>query len=76
MEALQSAYRQIPVSDTNLSCCVVMVADPDTNMVRYFVLYGQPFGAAHAVSNFYRVAECHKTLLSHRQRSLLKPPPL
>eukprot|EP00971_Amphidinium_carterae_P111994 2218198-Amphidinium_carterae.1 len=30
---MQSAYRQIPVSDTNLSCCVVMVADPDTNVV-------------------------------------------
>eukprot|EP00971_Amphidinium_carterae_P270843 5374493-Amphidinium_carterae.1 len=54
---MQSAYRQIPVSDSNLSCCVVMVADPDTNMIRYLVLYGQPFGAAHAVSNFYRVAE-------------------
>eukprot|EP00971_Amphidinium_carterae_P349298 6490949-Amphidinium_carterae.1 len=46
---MQSAYRQIPVSDTNLSCCVVMVADPDAHIVRYFVLYGQPFGAAHAV---------------------------
>eukprot|EP00971_Amphidinium_carterae_P315743 6276266-Amphidinium_carterae.1 len=31
--------------------------DPDANAVRYFVLYAQPFGAAHAVSNFYRVAE-------------------
>eukprot|EP00971_Amphidinium_carterae_P197066 3911328-Amphidinium_carterae.1 len=54
---MRSAYRQVPVTDTNLACNVVMLMDPDANVVRYFILYAQPFGAAHAVSNFYRVAE-------------------
>eukprot|EP00971_Amphidinium_carterae_P051283 1009683-Amphidinium_carterae.1 len=54
---MSRAYRQVPVSDTNLSCCVVLLADPTANVVRYFILYAQPFGAAHAVGNFCRVAE-------------------
>eukprot|EP00971_Amphidinium_carterae_P000276 5765-Amphidinium_carterae.1 len=54
---MSRAYRQVPVSDSNLSCCVVLLTDPAAGIVRYFVLYAQPFGAAHAVANFCRVAE-------------------
>eukprot|EP00971_Amphidinium_carterae_P070662 1397364-Amphidinium_carterae.1 len=54
---MSRAYRQVPVSDSNLSCCVVLLADPAAGVVRYFLLYAQPFGAAHAVGNFCRVAE-------------------
>ena len=56
-EDMKSAYRQVPVSDSNLAFCVTMVVDPDHRTVQYHQLYGQPFGASHAVPNFYRVAE-------------------
>eukprot|EP00971_Amphidinium_carterae_P228538 4532902-Amphidinium_carterae.1 len=54
---MSKAYRQVPVSDSNLSCCVVLLADPAAGAVRYFLLYAQPFGAALSVGNFCRVAE-------------------
>eukprot|EP00971_Amphidinium_carterae_P118722 2352184-Amphidinium_carterae.1 len=54
---MQSAYRQIPLSDASLSMAITMVTHPSSRTVTYHELFGQPFGAAHAVTNFYRVAE-------------------
>eukprot|EP00971_Amphidinium_carterae_P191775 3805073-Amphidinium_carterae.1 len=54
---MKSAYRQIPISDSSLSVCITMVTHPGSNSVTYHELYGQPFGASHAVPNFCRVAE-------------------
>ena len=56
-EDMKSAYRQVPVSDSNLAFCITMVVDPDKRTTQFHQLYGQPFGASHAVPNFYRVAE-------------------
>eukprot|EP00971_Amphidinium_carterae_P177068 3511233-Amphidinium_carterae.1 len=54
---MQSAYRQIPLSDASLSMATTMVTHPSSRPAAYHELFGQPFGAAHAVTNFYRVAE-------------------
>jgi len=53
---LKAAYRQCPLSDSNISLCITMVFNPVTKQIDYHELYGQPFGAGHAVPNFYRLA--------------------
>ena len=60
---MQAAYRQIPVNDSQLRLTVTAVFDPYESKAKLFQLYGQPFGAAHAVPNFYRVAEFLSRLL-------------
>ena len=61
---MQGAYRQIPLCDTQLRLAVTAVFDPYDSEAKLFQLYGQPFGAAHAVPNFYRVAEFLGRLLT------------
>eukprot|EP00971_Amphidinium_carterae_P351638 6492206-Amphidinium_carterae.1 len=54
---MQSACRQIPLSDASLSMAITMVTHPSSRTVIYHELSCQPFGAAHAITNIYRVAE-------------------
>ena len=56
-EDMKQAYRQVPLPDAQLSLSITGVYCPMDKTVKLFELYGQPFGAAHAVPNFYRVAE-------------------
>jgi len=56
-EDMQGAYRQVPLPDSQVAMSITAVTNPDTMKASLFELYGQPFGAAHAVPNFYRVSE-------------------
>ena len=56
-EDMKGAYRQVPLSDSQVSISITAVYNPDTDTAELFEIFGQPFGAGHAVPNFYRVAE-------------------
>jgi len=56
-EDMKGAYRQVPLADSQVSLSIAAVYDPAQKRAELFELYGQPFGAGHAVPNFYRVAE-------------------
>ena len=55
-EDWRHAYKQIAVQNSHLSLNLVAVAHPTENKVVWFQLWVQPFGALHAVFNFYRLA--------------------
>ena len=69
-EDMQGAYRQIPLTDKQVMVSITAVWNPFKKETQMFELYGQPFGAAHAVPNFYRVAE-YASVLMTRAYSLL-----
>lgn len=54
-EDMQGAYRQVPLPDSQIPISITGVYNPDTGEVSLFEMFGQPFGAGHAVPNFYRV---------------------
>ena len=54
---MKAAYRQVALSNDNVPFALTCLYDPDTRDVGIHEMYGQPFGAGHAVPNFYRVAE-------------------
>lgn len=54
---MKAAYRQIPLADSDVRNAVTCVYNPTRGDVDFHAMYGQPFGAGHAVPNFYRVAE-------------------
>ena len=56
-EDLKAAYRQCPLSDSMLSLCLVMFYNPSTGVIDCHESFGMPFGAGHAVPNFYRMAQ-------------------
>ena len=56
-EDLESAYRQVALPDSQLRIAITAVFNPDTNQIDLHELFGQPFGAGHAVPTFYRLAE-------------------
>jgi hypothetical protein len=56
-EDLKGAYRQIALLAAHVSLCITAVFNPESGTIDYHELYGQPFGAGHAVPNFCRVAE-------------------
>ena len=56
-EDMKSAYRQVPLLDSQTSISVTGVYNPSKDQVDLFIMHGQPFGAAHSVPNFYRVSE-------------------
>lgn len=62
-EDMKGAYRQVPLSDSQTSVAVTGVFNPDLRIVELYLMHGQPFGAGHAVPNFYRVAEWLARLL-------------
>ena len=56
-EDLKAAYRQCLLSDSMLSLCLVMFYNPSTGVIDCHESFGMPFGAGHAVPNFYRMAQ-------------------
>ena len=56
-EDMQGAYRQIPLLPSHVSLAITAVWHPERNQVLFHEMYGNPFGAAHAVPNFCRFAE-------------------
>ena len=70
-EDMKQAYRQVPLPDSQLSLSITGVYCPVDDQVKFFELYGQPFGAAHAVPNFYRVAEWLNRVLIRSFRILM-----
>ena len=66
-EDLQAAYRQCPLLSSQVCIAITAVFHPGLGL-RYHEMWGQPFGAGHAVPNFYRMAEWLARLV---RRSLL-----
>ena len=56
-EDMKGAYRQIPLSPEDVRFAITAVYNPEQREVSLHEMYGQPFGAGHAVPNFCRVAE-------------------
>ena len=56
-EDMHSAYRPVPLPDSQTAILITAVYEPSTKEAQLFTLYGQPFGAGHAVPNFDRLAE-------------------
>ena len=56
-EDMAGAYRQVPLPDRQVSIAITAVHHWESGQPRLFEIYGQPFGAAAAVPNFYRLAE-------------------
>ena len=56
-EDMKGAYRQIPLAPDDVRFALTAVYDPTRGEVALHQMYGQPFGAGHAVPNFCRVAE-------------------
>ena len=55
-EDMKGAYRQVPLLPSHVMVAVTAVFYEGLG-VRYHEMYGQPFGAAAAVTNFYRFSE-------------------
>ena len=62
-EDMKSAYRQIPLAPADVRFALTAVCNPISSQVDLREMYGQPFGAGHAVPNFCRVAEWIARLL-------------
>ena len=56
-EDMKGAYRQVPLAPCDVRYSITAVWNPATQKVHFFEMFGQPFGAGHAVPNFCRVAE-------------------
>ena len=56
-EDMKGAYRQIPLAPADVRYAITAVYNPESCTVVLFEMYGQPFGAGHAVPNFCRVSE-------------------
>ena len=56
-EDMKSAYRQIAIRPDHVRFSITAVYNPDIREVELYEIYGQPFGAGHAVPNFCRMAE-------------------
>ena len=54
---MKAAYRQVPLSDSDLKVALTCIFNPNNGKVDIHEMFGQPFGAGHAVPNFYRFAE-------------------
>ena len=63
-EDMQGAYRQLAIPDTQTMLSVTAVFDPQSQSAKMFTMHGQPFGASHAVPNFYRLAEWASRVLT------------
>ena len=70
-EDMKGAYRQIPLPDSQVSIAITAVCDPSDFRPKLFELFAQPFGAAHAVPNFYRVSEWIARLITRSLKLLL-----
>ena len=54
---MKAAYRQVALADTDIPFAVTAIYDPNDKEVKFHEMFAQPFGAGHAVPNFYRLAE-------------------
>ena len=54
---MKGAYRQVPLCPKHVRYSITAVYSTDHHEVRFHEMFGQPFGAGHAVPNFCRVAE-------------------
>lgn len=54
---MKAAYRQVPLAEEDIQVALTCIYNPDTAEVDIHEMFGQPFGAGHAVPNFYRFAE-------------------
>eukprot|EP00435_Cladocopium_sp_Y103_P046884 s338_g13.t1 len=70
-EDMAGAYRQVPLCDSQVGISITAVFNPVTKQPSLFEIFGQPFGAAHAVPNFYRLAEFAQRLLTRGFNILL-----
>ena len=70
-EDMTGAYRQVPLAPQDVRYSVTGVYNPHTRRVDLHLMYGQPFGAGHAVPNFCRVAEWIARLLQRRFRLIV-----
>ena len=70
-EDMQGAYRQIPLPDSQVCVSVTAVYNPGTKQADLFEIFGQPFGAGHAVPNFCRVAEFLARLCTRAYHAVL-----
>ena len=69
-EDMRSAYRQLPIPDKQTSISITAVHKPGCEP-QLFEIFGQPFGAAHSVPNFYRVAEWIARLVAKALRLVI-----
>lgn len=51
-EDMPSAYRQLPLPDGQTGTAIIAVYEPEAGEAKLFALFGQPFGAGHAVPSF------------------------
>ena len=70
-EDMQGAYRQLALPDRQGMVAVTAVFDPSSEEAKLFTMHGQPFGAGHAVPNFYRLAEWASRVLTRGFHLLL-----
>eukprot|EP00972_Heterocapsa_arctica_P073175 10808406-Heterocapsa_arctica.AAC.1 len=56
-EDMKGAYRQVAMVLSQISVAITAVLNPQMGGVDLHEMWGQPFGAGHAVPNFYRLAE-------------------
>ena len=49
---MRAAYRQAALADSDVPSAVTAIYDPTEGDVKLHEMYGQPFGAGHAVPNF------------------------
>ncbi len=54
---MRAAYRQVALCDSDLKNALTAVYQPGGSVPTIHEMFGQPFGAGHAVPNFYRLAE-------------------
>ena len=54
---MRAAYRQVALADTDIPLAITAIYDPKDKEVKLHEMFAQPFGAGHAVPNFYRLAE-------------------
>ena len=63
-EDMKSAYRQVALLPEHVRFAITAVYNPSSDSVELYEMYGQPFGAGHAVPNFCRIAEWIGRLLT------------
>jgi hypothetical protein len=56
-EDLVATYRQCSMLSSQTRVAITAVWNPLSKRVQFQEMYGQPFGAGHAVPNFCRIAE-------------------
>ena len=54
---MQAAYRQVPLDPEDVPRALTAIFNPHEGKAMVHEVYAQPFGAGHAVPNFYRLAE-------------------